>query len=85
MRTTASLLASLVYGKRFPEFKNSKAEVYFQGIKLVNEVNDTTRFPPVEIMPWIKYIPRWLAPVSPFIHPPSIVPVIQFFPVDGSL
>jgi len=46
--------------------KNSEAEVYFQGIKLVNAVNDTTKFPPVDIMPWIKYIPRWLAPVNAF-------------------
>ncbi|KAF8816132.1 putative cytochrome P450 monooxygenase [Phlegmacium glaucopus] len=63
MRTTVSNVTSLIYGKRFPEFKNSEAEVYFKGFKLVNEISDTARFPPVEIMPWIKYIPRWLAPV----------------------
>ncbi|KAF8805683.1 putative cytochrome P450 monooxygenase [Phlegmacium glaucopus] len=62
IRTTASLIASLAYGKRFPVFKGSQAEVYALGIKLVNQVNDTTKFPPVEILPWIKYIPRWLAP-----------------------
>lgn len=65
MRTTASLISSLVYGKRFPVF-SGEAEVYFEGIKLVNAVNDTTRFPPIEIMPWLTYIPRWLAPVSSF-------------------
>ncbi|KAF8814915.1 putative cytochrome P450 monooxygenase [Phlegmacium glaucopus] len=62
MRTTVSTITSLIYGKRFPVFKHSEAEVYFKTVKLANEVNDTTRFPPVEIMPWIKYIPRWLAP-----------------------
>ncbi|KAF8816482.1 cytochrome P450 [Phlegmacium glaucopus] len=62
MRTTVSMVTSLIYGKRFPEFKNSEAEVYFKAVKLVNEISDTARFPPVEIMPWIKYIPRWLAP-----------------------
>ena len=63
MRNTSSLIASLLYGKRFPYYKNSQAEEYTKAIKLANEVNDTARFPPVEIMPWITYIPRWLAPV----------------------
>ncbi|KAF8802924.1 putative cytochrome P450 monooxygenase [Phlegmacium glaucopus] len=62
VRTTSSLIASLVYGKRFPVYKNSEAEEYAHAVKLANEVSDTTRFPPVEILPWIKYIPRWLAP-----------------------
>ncbi|KAF8813428.1 putative cytochrome P450 monooxygenase [Phlegmacium glaucopus] len=62
MRTTMSMMTSLLYGRRFPEFKHSQGEAYFRGIKLANELNDTARFPPVEIMPWIKYIPRWLAP-----------------------
>ncbi|KAF8817275.1 hypothetical protein BYT27DRAFT_7217810 [Phlegmacium glaucopus] len=51
-----------VWKASFPVFKDSEAEVYAQEIKLVNEVNDSTRFPPVEIKPWIKYIARWLAP-----------------------
>ena len=69
MRTTASLITSLVYGKRFPYYKNSQAEEYTKAVKLANEINDTTRFPPVEIMPWITYIPRWLAPVRlPWTH-----------------
>jgi hypothetical protein len=63
MRNTSSLIASLVYGKRFPFYKNSQAEEYTKAVKLANEINDTTRFPPLEIMPWITYIPRWLAPV----------------------
>jgi hypothetical protein len=63
MRNTASLIASLLYGKRFPYYKNSQAEEFTKAIKLANEVSDATRFPPVEIMPWITYIPRWLAPV----------------------
>jgi len=40
--------------------------VYFKGINLVNAISDATKFPPVEVMPWIKYIPRWLAPVKAF-------------------
>ena len=68
MRNTASLAASLVYGKCFPVYEGSEAEVYFKGIKLVNEINDQTKYPPLEFMPWIKYIPRWLAPVGLFIH-----------------
>ncbi|KAF8816039.1 putative cytochrome P450 monooxygenase [Phlegmacium glaucopus] len=62
VRTTASLIASLVYGKRFPVFKGTEAEVYAHAVKLANEISDTARFPPVEIVPWIQYIPRWLAP-----------------------
>ncbi|KAF8808942.1 hypothetical protein BYT27DRAFT_6541247 [Phlegmacium glaucopus] len=57
-----SLVASLVYGKSFPVYKDSQAEVYFKGVKLMNKINDQTKYPAMEIMPWIKYIPRWLAP-----------------------
>ncbi|KAF8813990.1 putative cytochrome P450 monooxygenase [Phlegmacium glaucopus] len=62
MRTTVSMVTSLVYGKRFPEFKHTEAEVYFKAVKLAYELNDTAKFPPVEIMPWIQYIPCRLAP-----------------------
>ena len=69
MRTAVSLIASLVYGKSFPYYKNSQAEEYTKAIKLTNEINDPTKFPPVEIMPWITYVPRWLAPVRfPWAH-----------------
>ncbi|KAF8817276.1 cytochrome P450 [Phlegmacium glaucopus] len=60
VRTTASLV-SLVYGKCFPVFKDSEAEEYAQAVKLAKEVSDTTKLPPLEIVPWIKYIPfGWL-------------------------
>ena len=85
MRTTASLIASLVYGKRFPYYKNSQAEEYTKAVKLANEANDTTRFPSVEIMPWITYIPRWLAPVRlPWMRRQRVVDHTVLL-VDGSL
>lgn len=56
-------MTTLVYGKRFPTYKGSVPETYFEGIKLFNEICDVSVYPPIELFPWIQYIPRWLAPV----------------------
>ena len=56
-------MTSLVYGKRCPTYENSEIEKYFLGIKLFNETNDPGAYPPIELLPWLQYIPRWLAPV----------------------
>ena len=59
-RTTASVMMYLVYGRRCPYFQNSEAEVYFEGIKLFNEVTDPGAHPPVDLFPLLKYVPsRW--------------------------
>jgi len=47
-------------------FYGTDAEAYFEGIKLLSSASDTTKFPPVEIMPFVNYIPKWLAPVRHF-------------------
>ena len=56
-------MTSLLYGKRTPQYYGSDAEGYFEGIKLLNGMNDATAFPPTEIMPFVAYIPKWIAPV----------------------
>lgn len=63
MRTTYSTMTSLLYGKRTPTYYGSDAEAYFEGIKLLSTMLDTSAFPPVDIMPFVEYIPKWLAPV----------------------
>jgi len=67
MRSTCSIMTSLLYGKRTPKYYGTDAELFFEGIKLVNETLDTAAFPPVEIMPFIDYIPKWIAPVCSLI------------------
>jgi hypothetical protein len=57
-------MTSLVYGKRCLTYENSEAEKYFLGIKLFNETNDPGAYPPIELLPWLKFVPRWLAPVG---------------------
>lgn len=57
-------MTSLVYGKRTPVYHGTDAEAFFEGIKLLSIMADTAAFPPVEIMPFLKYIPHRIAPVS---------------------
>jgi len=57
-------MTSLVYGKRTPSYYGTDAEAFFESVKLLNATIDTTAFPPVEIMPFVDYIPKWIAPVS---------------------
>jgi len=63
MRTTCSVMTNLVYGKRTPVYYGTDAEAFFEGVKLVNATLDTTAFPPAEILPFVDYIPKWIAPV----------------------
>ncbi|KAF2129634.1 putative cytochrome P450 monooxygenase [Dothidotthia symphoricarpi CBS 119687] len=67
-RTSASVMTSLVYGKKCLTFQNSSAEEYFEGIKLFNETNDPGAYPPIELLPWLKHTPRWLAPWTEHIE-----------------
>jgi len=53
-------MLTLLYGKRCPQFENSVAEVYFDGVKLFNEIMDPGAHPPVDLFPSLKYLPsRW--------------------------
>lgn len=61
-------MTTLVYGKRCLTFKNSPVEQYFEGIKLFNETNDPGAYPPIELLPWLAYTPRWLAPWTEHIE-----------------
>jgi len=56
-------MTSLLYGKQTPKYHGTDAEAFVEGIKLLSAANDTTSFPPTEIMPFVDYIPGWLAPV----------------------
>ncbi|KAJ9191323.1 hypothetical protein DTO164E3_6131 [Paecilomyces variotii] len=67
-RTSASVMTSIVYGKKCLTFKNSSAEEYFEGIKLFNETNDPGAYPPIELLPWLRHVPRWLAPWTEHIE-----------------
>jgi len=57
-------MTSLLYGKRTPTYYGTDAEGFFEGVKLANAAADAAAFPPVEIMPFVDYIPKWIAPVS---------------------
>ena len=65
-RLIGSSMLYLVYGKRCPTYEGSAVEEMFYGIKLFAESYDFISFPPIELFPWIEYIPKWLAPVSPW-------------------
>jgi len=47
-------------------------EAFFEGVKLLNALNDTTAFPLVEIVPFVDYIPKWLAPVRALVLAPDV-------------
>jgi hypothetical protein len=53
-------MTNLLYGRRCPKYRNGTAEVYNEGIKLFNEVMDPGAHPPVDLLPFLKYVPsRW--------------------------
>ncbi|KAL8996027.1 MAG: hypothetical protein Q9169_004374 [Polycauliona sp. 2 TL-2023] len=67
-RTSASIMTTLLYGKKCLTFKNSLAEEFYEGIRLFNETNDPGVYPPIELLPWVAHIPRWLAPWAKHIE-----------------
>ncbi len=61
-RTTASVMTTLLYGKRCFQWTGSDAEIIFEGAKLLNNVADPGAHPPIDLFWPLKYIPyvkRW--------------------------
>ncbi|KAL9584899.1 MAG: hypothetical protein Q9212_001833 [Teloschistes hypoglaucus] len=61
-RTTASVMITLLYGSRISKYHNSRAQTYFNGVKLLNQVTDPGAHPPVDLFWPLQYVPkRWAA------------------------
>lgn len=59
-RTTASVMITLLYGSRITKYEGSRAQTFFHGVKLINEVTDPGAHPPVDIFWPLQYVPkRW--------------------------
>lgn len=59
-RTTASVMITLLYGSRITKYEGSRAQTYFHGVKLLNEVTDPGAHPPVDLFWPLQYVPkRW--------------------------
>jgi hypothetical protein len=61
-RTTASVMTTLLYGKRCFQWSGSDAEIFFEGAKLLNNVTDPGAHPPIDLFWPLKYVPyveRW--------------------------
>ncbi|KAJ8690110.1 hypothetical protein PTI98_011569 [Pleurotus ostreatus] len=59
-RTSASIMTTIIYGRRCPEYANSPAERFFQGTHLLNKVVDAFTHPPIDLIPALQYVPtRW--------------------------
>ncbi|KDQ24173.1 hypothetical protein PLEOSDRAFT_1108627 [Pleurotus ostreatus PC15] len=59
-RTSASIMTTIIYGRRCPEYANSPAERFFEGTHLLNKVVDAFTHPPIDLIPALQYVPtRW--------------------------
>lgn len=59
-RTMASIMITLLYGSRVPNYHKSQAQTYFNGVKLLNQLTDPGAHPPVDLFWPLRYIPkRW--------------------------
>ncbi|KAF4605474.1 hypothetical protein EYR40_004258 [Pleurotus pulmonarius] len=59
-RTTASVMTTLIYGKSIPHYAGSKAELFFEGTKCLNELAAPFDHPPLDFFPAFRRVPeRW--------------------------
>ncbi|KAF4605478.1 hypothetical protein EYR40_004262 [Pleurotus pulmonarius] len=61
-RTTASVMATLVYGKSIPRFAGTKAELFFEGTKCISELAAPFDQPPLDFFPILRHVPERYAP-----------------------
>ena len=61
-RTTASVMTTLLFGKRCLQWSGSDAEIHSKGANLLNNLTDPGAHPPVDILwplQYVPYIERW--------------------------
>jgi len=56
-------MTRILYGKRLPTYYGSDVEGFIESVRLLSATLDTAAFPPVEILPFLDYVPKWIAPV----------------------
>ncbi|KAJ8702960.1 hypothetical protein PTI98_001627 [Pleurotus ostreatus] len=61
-RTTASIMTTLIYGKSIPHYAGSKAELFFEGTKCINELLAPFDHPPLDFFPILRHVPERWAP-----------------------
>ncbi|KAF4605482.1 hypothetical protein EYR40_004266 [Pleurotus pulmonarius] len=61
-RTTASIMTTLIYGKSIPHYAGSKAELFFEGTKCINELVAPFDHPPLDFFPILRHVPERWAP-----------------------
>ncbi|KAJ8702940.1 hypothetical protein PTI98_001611 [Pleurotus ostreatus] len=61
-RTTASVMTTLIYGKSIPHYAGSKAELFFEGTKCINELAAPFDHPPLDFFPILRHVPERWAP-----------------------
>jgi len=61
-RTTASVMTTLLYGKRCFQWSGSDAEIFFEGVKLLNNVTDPGAHALIDLfwpLQYVPYVKRW--------------------------
>ncbi|KAI1407228.1 cytochrome P450 [Hypoxylon sp. FL1857] len=59
-RTTVGVMMMVLYGSRVTKYKDTEAEAYFQGAKMLNQLTDPGAHPPVDLFWPLQYVPkRW--------------------------
>lgn len=55
-------MTTLIYGKSIPHYAGSKAELFFEGTKCINELAAPFDHPPLDFFPILRHIPERWAP-----------------------
>ncbi|KAF8600199.1 cytochrome P450 [Ceratobasidium sp. AG-I] len=60
-RNSTSMILSVLYGKRAPRFETQEVRDFFEALHLWEEALAPGAAPPVEFLPFLKYIPAFVA------------------------
>ncbi|KAK1219362.1 hypothetical protein PQX77_017886 [Marasmius sp. AFHP31] len=59
-RSTNSTIMSVLYGKRCPRYESHEATAFYEVNHLWNSILEAGAHPPVDLLPFLKYIPeKW--------------------------
>jgi len=59
-RFSASSALSVLFGKRAPQFSTKEVTEFFHSEHLFEKIIDPGAQPPVDMLPFLKYVPEWM-------------------------
>lgn len=59
-RFVASSALSVLFGKRAPQYSTKEVTEFFHSERLYEKILDPGAQPPVDMLPFLKYVPEWM-------------------------